>query len=125
LLCRASEVGMNLEQLKVAYHKERRIVQILAIFEELLIGDIEVFVLALVFPTKIAALPNIGKARFALNGGTALSNVYVAPEKSSEAGCGSPSTSQSSIKCIWAPARSVRSALRHLLTKSGKVSVGI
>jgi len=54
-----------------------------------------------------------------------FSNVYVAPEKSSDAGWGSPSTSQSSRKCIWAPARSVRPAQRHLLTKSGKVKVGI
>jgi hypothetical protein len=57
---------MNLEPLKVTHHKERRIFQILAIFQELLIRDIKVLVLALVLPTKAAALPDIRKALLAL-----------------------------------------------------------
>src|SRR5208337_1933275 len=67
LLCRAGEVGMNLEPLKVTHHKERRIFQVLTIFEELLIRDMKVFVLALVLPTKAAALPDIRKALLALD----------------------------------------------------------
>ena len=72
LLCRAGEVGMNLEQLKVTHHKEWRIFQILTIFEELLIRDIKVLVLAFVLPTKAAALPDIGKALLPLDGDPAL-----------------------------------------------------
>jgi len=34
LFCRGSEVGMNFEPLKVTHHKERRIFQILTIFEK-------------------------------------------------------------------------------------------
>jgi len=63
---------MNLEPLKVTHHKQRRILQILTISEELLIRDTKVLVLTLVLPTKAAALPDIRKALLALDGGSAF-----------------------------------------------------
>ena len=53
---------MNFEAHKVADHQQRRIFEIGAVIEQLLVCDFEVFVLALVFPAEEAAFPDVGPA---------------------------------------------------------------
>src|SRR4051812_36551309 len=50
------------ETVQVADHQQRRVLQVLAILEQLLIGGHQATVLALVLPGEVAALPNVGEA---------------------------------------------------------------
>lgn len=72
LLGRVGEVGVYLESVQVADHQERRILQVLAVLEELLIRGPQVFVPALVLPGEVPALPHVGKAMPAKGLGDAL-----------------------------------------------------
>jgi hypothetical protein len=62
LLGRAGEVGVDLEPFDVADDQQRRVLQRLAVEEELVIGGGEVFVLPFVLPGEVAAHPDIGEA---------------------------------------------------------------
>ncbi len=62
LLDGAGEVGVDLDRLDVGDDEQRRVFQRLAVLEELLVGAVEVGVLALVLPGERAALPHIGPA---------------------------------------------------------------
>lgn len=59
---RAGEVGMNLQSPHIAHHEQRRVFQIVFILLELVERSLQIFVLALVFPAREAALPPIGPA---------------------------------------------------------------
>jgi hypothetical protein len=52
---------VNHEPFHVADDQQRRILQSFAITEQLIVGSIEILVLAFVFPAKEPALPNIRK----------------------------------------------------------------
>src|SRR5262245_3317477 len=62
LLHGAREVGVNLKVVYVADDKKRRVLQRLAILEELLVCFRQVPLLALVLPREVLALPHIGEA---------------------------------------------------------------
>ena len=62
LLDGVGEVGVDDDAVDVADHEERRVLEALAVLEELLVGAGEVGVLALVLPGEAAALPDIGPA---------------------------------------------------------------
>ena len=53
---------MDLEAVEVADDQQWRIFEVFTVLEELLVGGIEVFVFALVFPSKEAAHPDVGEA---------------------------------------------------------------
>jgi len=53
---------VNLELVEIANDEQRRIVERLAVLEQLLIGGPQVLVLALVFPTEFLIEPDIGAA---------------------------------------------------------------
>ena len=53
---------MNLETIKVADDEQRRVLQIFTILKQLLIGRVQILVLAFVFPGEKTAHPNVGKA---------------------------------------------------------------
>lgn len=57
-----SEVGMDNELIHIADDEERRILQIVAVEEQLLVRCFQVFVLALVLPPEMLAHPDIGPA---------------------------------------------------------------
>ena len=61
-LGRGREVGMDLEAVHVADDQQRRILQVLAVAKELVVGFLQVFVLAFVFPAEVAAHPHVGPA---------------------------------------------------------------
>lgn len=61
-LGRAGEVGMHLESVQVAHHQQRRVVKILAVLQQLLIGGGQVLALALVLPAEMVLEPDIGPA---------------------------------------------------------------
>ena len=42
--------------------KQRRVFEVFAVLEQLLVGGVEVFVLAFVFPAEVAAHPDVGPA---------------------------------------------------------------
>ncbi|MEJ7697875.1 MAG: hypothetical protein WKF78_14980 [Candidatus Limnocylindrales bacterium] len=50
------------DALDVADDQERRVLEVLAVVEELLVGGLEVGPLALVLPGEEAALPDVGEA---------------------------------------------------------------
>ncbi len=62
LLDGAREVRAHLEALQIADDQQRRVLQCLAIVEELLVGRGQVLALALVLPGEVTALPDIGEA---------------------------------------------------------------
>ncbi len=62
LLDRAGEVGVDFEAVEVADDQQRRVFEVFAVLEELLVGGGEVFVLAFVFPAEVAAHPDVGPA---------------------------------------------------------------
>ena len=62
LLGRAGEVGVDLEAVHVADDQQRRVFQVLAVQEQLLVGGGQVLVLALVLPAEVAAHPDVGPA---------------------------------------------------------------
>ena len=68
LLRGVRKVGVNLKARKVTNYEQGRIFQILAILQELLICNFEIFVLALVFPSKMAALPHVSETLAASRG---------------------------------------------------------
>jgi hypothetical protein len=53
---------VDLDALDVADDQERRVLEVLAAVEQLLVGGLEVGVLALVLPGEDAALPDVGGA---------------------------------------------------------------
>ena len=59
---RAGEIGMHLEAVKVADDEEGRVLQVLTVLEELLIGGRPILALALVLPGEVTALPDVGPA---------------------------------------------------------------
>ena len=59
---RVVEVGADADDVHVAHHQQRRVVEVGAVFEKLVIGGVEVFVPAFVFPAKEVLLPNVGPA---------------------------------------------------------------
>ena len=61
-LASSGEVGVDLKALEVADDEEGRVCQLFTVVVELLIGLLEVFVLALVFPGEVVAEPDVGKA---------------------------------------------------------------
>ena len=63
-LASSGEVGVDLEALEVADDEEGRVAEVFAVVVELLIGLFEGLVLAFafVFPGKVVAQPNVGKA---------------------------------------------------------------
>jgi len=76
MLDRAGEVSMHLEAGEVADDEERRVLQVLAVLEELLVGGRQVLALALVLPADVAAFPDIGPPSPAASlAGTALEGV--------------------------------------------------
>ena len=58
----AGEVGVDHDAVHVADDQQRRVLQGLAVLEELLVGRVEVLVLALVLPGEVAPLPDVGPA---------------------------------------------------------------
>ena len=66
LLDRVGEVGVDEDALHVGYHQERRIVERLAVLEQLLIGFVEVSLFALVLHREMVFFPHIGPALAAL-----------------------------------------------------------
>ena len=62
LLGGAREVRVDLEAVHVADDQQRRVFQGLAVQLQLLVGGLEVLVLALVFPTEMIPHPDIGPA---------------------------------------------------------------
>ena len=56
------EVGVYVETVKVADHEQRGILERLAVLQQLVIGCLQVLVLALVLPGEVAALPHVGEA---------------------------------------------------------------
>ena len=62
LLGRAGEVGVDLEAVHVADDQQRRVIQVLAVEQQLGVGVLQVLVLALVFPAEVAAHPHVGPA---------------------------------------------------------------
>src|ERR1035437_7648577 len=70
---RVVEVSVDADDVHVAHDQQRRVVEVGAVFEKLVIGGAEVFVPALVFPAEEVLLPNVGPAvAAALFGGAAL-----------------------------------------------------
>ena len=61
-LDRPGEVGVDLEAIEVADHEERRVLQGLAILEQLLIGGLQVLVLAFILPAEPGLHPDVGPA---------------------------------------------------------------
>ena len=66
------EVGVDLEAVEVADDQQRRVLEVLAVVQELLVGGLQVLVLALVLPGEVAALPDVGEAVPAAGLGDAL-----------------------------------------------------
>jgi hypothetical protein len=62
LLHRVGEVGMDRDLLHVGHDEQGRVLQALAVLQQLLVGFGEVGVFALVLPGEKAALPDIGPA---------------------------------------------------------------
>lgn len=56
------EVGVNEDAFDIGDDEERRVLQRLAVLEQLLIGAVQVGVLALVLPGEVALLPDVGPA---------------------------------------------------------------
>jgi hypothetical protein len=54
-------IGVDFETIKVANDKQRRVIQVFTVLKQLLIGGLEVFVFALVFPGEKPAHPNVGE----------------------------------------------------------------
>ena len=52
---------MDLETIEVANDEQRRAIQIFTVLEQLLIGGLEVFVFAFIFPGEKAAHPDVGE----------------------------------------------------------------
>src|ERR1035437_7037808 len=52
---------MNFKAILVADHQQRRILQVLLVIGKLFVSCLQVFVLALVLPREMAALPNVRK----------------------------------------------------------------
>jgi len=62
LLDGAREVGVHLEAIQVADHQEGRVLQRLAVVQQLLVGRRQVLALALVLPGEVAPFPDVGEA---------------------------------------------------------------
>ena len=62
LLGRSRKVGVDLEAIQIADDEQRRVLQVLAVLQELLISSGQVLVGAFVLPGVKAALPDIGEA---------------------------------------------------------------
>ena len=58
----AREVGVDLDQVHIADDERGRVLEVLAVVEQLAVGGGEVGVRALVLPAKAAALPDVGPA---------------------------------------------------------------
>lgn len=61
-LAGGGEVGVDFEAVEVADDEERRVAEVLAIVVDLLVGGLEVLVLALVLPGEVVAEPDVGEA---------------------------------------------------------------
>lgn len=59
---RVVEVGVDADDVHVAHDQQRRVVEVGAVFEQLVISGVEVFVPAFVFPAKEVLFPNVGPA---------------------------------------------------------------
>ncbi|MBI2929680.1 MAG: hypothetical protein HYY24_28805 [Verrucomicrobia bacterium] len=57
---RVVEVGVDADDVQVAHDQQRRVVEVGAVFEKLVISGPEVFVPAFVFPAKEVLFPNVG-----------------------------------------------------------------
>jgi len=69
----SGEVGAHHDAVQIAEHQQGRILQHIAVAQELVKGGIEILVLALILPTEEAALPDIGETVApAMLGGTLL-----------------------------------------------------
>ena len=56
------EIGVDNQAIHIAHHEQGRVLQRLAVLEQLVVGGIEVFMFALVFPAEEAPFPHIGPA---------------------------------------------------------------
>ena len=56
------KIGVDADDVHVAHHQQRRVFQVGAVFEKLVIGGVEVFLFALVFPAEEIFFPDIGPA---------------------------------------------------------------
>ena len=94
--------------------EQRRVFEVFAVLQQLLVGGDEVFVLALVFPAEVVAHPDVGPAAAAAADAVQLASsdvecgfadaafeVYQVPSGSAAAGLGWPRRSQRSRKCCW------------------------
>jgi hypothetical protein len=68
----AGEIGVDLKAVEIANDEQRRVLQALAVLEQLLISGLEVFVFALVFPAELALHPHVGPTFAAVTGLHAL-----------------------------------------------------
>ena len=66
------EVGVDHDAVQVADHQQGRVVQGVAVAQELVVGGVQVLVLALVLPAEEALLPDVGEAVAAAVLGRAL-----------------------------------------------------
>src|ERR1035437_9367390 len=69
---RVVEVGVDADDVHVAHDQQLWVVEVGAVFEKLVVGNIEVFVPAFVFPAKEVLFPNGGPAVSAAVFGRAL-----------------------------------------------------
>ncbi len=99
-------VGVDLEVGEVGDDEERRVAEGLAVVVELPVGALEIAVVALVFPGKVVAHPDVGESLPALDFSMCFSKAYRSPVESVAAGVGWPSMSQRLRKWGWAPERS-------------------
>lgn len=65
LLRRAREVRVNFEAIHVADDQQRRVAEVFAVLQQLLVGGDEVFVLPLVLPGEVVLHPDVGPPLFA------------------------------------------------------------
>ena len=124
LLDGVGEVGVDLEAVHVAHDQERRVLQDFAVLEELLVGGVEVLVLALVLPGEEALLPDVGPALAAALLARPILEGKACPVGSASAGVGWPTRRQRSRKCSWAAERSLSVTWRHLATNSWGENLG-
>lgn len=71
-LFRTCEIRMDFKMLLVADRQQRRVLQVFAVIQQLQVRRVQVFMLALVLPCEMAALPNVGKALAVLDGRNVL-----------------------------------------------------
>ena len=115
---RAREVGVDLQDVHVADHEEGRVLQGLAVAQELGVGLVQVGVALFVLPAEEAPLPHVGPARPPPSLATPFSKVKASPVLSISTGVGWPTRAHRSRKCSWHAERSVSWTSFHLRMNS-------